>query len=130
MAAGPPLSSALGLKRMKVLSFDQFEFDRPDSEEHLEIAVSLRGAFPHPDVQSFVASAVSVAASKALPEAHPFNEKYGYGLVRQYLHRYAGVVLPEPCSWPTHVLTNSDNEYHVVLCGPESFICYLWSTSA
>ena len=115
---------------MKLLSFDQFEFEKPDSEERLEVAVSKRSTFPHPDARSFVASAVSVAASKQLPEARPFNESQGYGLVRGYLQHFAGITLPEPCSWPTYVLTDTNDEFHAVLCGQETFIRYLWSTSA
>lgn len=115
---------------MKLLSFDQFEFENPDSEEHLEVAVSMRSAFPHPDVCSFVASVVSVAASKELPEAGPFSESKGYGLVRGYLKHFASIALPEPCSWPTYVLNDTGDEFHAVLCGPETFISYLWSTSA
>jgi len=115
---------------MKTLSFDQFEFERPDAEEHLEIAVSKITDFPHPTVASFVASVVSVDASKSLPNPKPFNERFGYGLVRRYLERHAGILLPSPCAWPTYVLTEADQEFHAILSGPDHFISYSWSTSA
>lgn len=115
---------------MKTFSFDQFEFDRSDTEENLEVAVSTISEFPHPTVASFVASAIGVSVSQSLPEPKPFKEHYGYGFVRGYLERYAGIVLPIPCAWPTYVITDTENEFHAVIEGSNQFISYLWSTSA
>ena len=115
---------------MRVVSVDQFEFENPSTEESLEIAVASRSAFPFPDAQHFVASRVGVAAAASLPQPIAFNERLACGLLRKYTERFVGVLMPEPCTWPTYVLSDGPDEWNLVLCGPGLFVHYLWSTSA
>jgi hypothetical protein len=110
---------------------DQYEFDNWGTEENLEINYAKCGDFPFPDVSAFVASAVGVDAASSLGEAVRFDEGFGYGLVRKYLHRFTGLEMPSPCVWPTYVLTeDSNNECHIILCGPDCYIRYSWYTTA
>jgi hypothetical protein len=49
---------------MRTVTVDQLEFEDPQTEEHLEIAIASSAQFPFPDVESFVLSRVD-------PEAMP-----------------------------------------------------------
>jgi hypothetical protein len=115
---------------MRTWIIDQFEFERPGTEERLEVSAASAGSFPFPDVQAFVASAVGVQASTVLPAAVPFADTLAYGYVRQYLAEFTGITLPRPCNWPTYVLSDGPDEWQLVLCSPDGFIHYYWSTSA
>lgn len=115
---------------MRTIIVDQFEFERPDSEEHLEIATAVKSDFPFPNVQAFVASAVGVADSETLKQPVSFSDKWGNGLVRKYLLEFAGFDLPTPCNWPTYVLKDGPDDWHLVLCAPDRFVSYEWVTSA
>ena len=89
---------------MRTVTIDQFEFESPSSEESLEIAISKKSRFPFPDVQSFVAARGRTQSIKPLGKPVAFDEKFGYGLVREYLQRFAGVSIPVLCTWPTYIL--------------------------
>jgi len=115
---------------MKVVSVDQFEFEDAATEEALDIAIAKKSAFPHPSVQAFVEAAVGIEAAKRLQPAVAFSDQFAYGKVREYLQRFAKWSLPDPCSWPTHILAEGPDEWHLVLCGPDIFVSYRWSTSA
>jgi hypothetical protein len=115
---------------MRVVSIDQFEFDNPSSEESLEIAIAVRSPFPFPDASRFLEVRLGNAAAAKVPAPIPFQEHFGYGLVRKYTKHFTGAAVPEPCNWPTHVLADGPDEWNLVLCGPEHFIHYVWSTSA
>ncbi len=115
---------------MRTWTIDQFEFEDPQSEEMLEVAIASRGRFPFPSVAEFVAAAVGQDAARSLLDAIPFDERMCNGMVREYLDQFTGTPLPSPCEWPTHVLSDEWNECHIILSAPEKFISYCWSTSA
>ncbi|WP_199098576.1 hypothetical protein [Dyella sp. ASV21] len=117
---------------MRTIEVDQFEFDDPSTEEHLEIAVAERGNFPFPDVERFMSARLeSVAGERPLlGDVMAFGDELGYGLVRGYLKRFAGVALPDSCSWPTYVLEDGPDRWEIVLCAPDSFVHYVWHTTA
>jgi hypothetical protein len=115
---------------MRTVSIDQFEFDNPSSEESLEIAVSKRSSFPFPDVQSFVAARRHTQSNKPLGKPVAFDGKFGYGLVREYLQRFAGVSIPVLCTWPTYILADGEGESELIMCAPDHWIHYRWATSA
>lgn len=79
---------------MRIIVADQFEFD-PQSEEHVEIAVVSRGEFPFPDVESFMSARLGpIFRNASIPNAAtPFSDSFGYGLIRRYLERLAGLVV-------------------------------------
>ena len=119
---------------MRTLTFDPWEFDPPDAEEGLDLHcceersfVSERGG-----VRARAAHGIKSDESLAAPLA--FAEELGAangpGHVRTYLQRYAGVTLPTPCDWPTHVISNEWNDFDAVLVGPTTLIRYHWSTTA
>jgi hypothetical protein len=115
---------------MRTLTFDPFEFDNPSTEETLELWIAAKGDFPFPDVRSFVESAASVKSAEVLGPAGPFRERFGYGMVRGYLARFAGIMVPQPCDWPTFVLNHDDTDWDGVFEAPGLFIRYHWFTTA
>ena len=115
---------------MRVVSVDQFEFENPSSEESVEIAVAKRSDFPFPDVAHFVAVRRSGEAHSALDQPVPFAETLAYGLVRGYLQRFSGIAIPERCAWPTYVFQDGPDDWELVMCAPDCYIHYLWSTAA
>jgi hypothetical protein len=115
---------------MRTLTFDQFEFNPPDSEENLHLWIAAKGDLPFPDVRSFVASAMSVEAASALRWPIPFSDSFGYGMVREYLLRFAGVAVPPACVWPTYLLLDDDQEWDGVFEADGLFIRYHWWSTA
>jgi hypothetical protein len=109
---------------------DQFEFDNSRSDERLEVDYAASKGFPFPDASTFVASTVGMAAMQKLGEAVPFDERFAYSLTRSYLRQFTGLELPLPCAWPTYLFSDGPDEWHLVLCGPDCYIRYCWSTSA
>lgn len=114
---------------MRTWTADQFEFERYDTEEALEISAANVDRFL-PDLVSFVAATVGIEASGSLPPPKPFDERYGYGMVRGYLAHFAGIELPSPCDWPTHVFQDGPDDWELVMSPPGRFIHYKWGTSA
>lgn len=108
---------------------DQFEFD-PSSEEGLEVNYAKSGDFPFPDVVAFVSATAGVEAARSLGNAVRFDEHFGYGLVGSYLRRFTDIEMPAECDWPTYLLRDGPDEWHIILCGPDCNIRYCWSTSA
>ena len=115
---------------MRTLTFDQFEFDPPDSEETLHLWIASKSDFPFPDVRSFAAAAVSVEAAPALCQPVPFSDSFGYGIVRGYLPRFAGVTVPPSCTWPTYLLLDDVQEWDGVFEADGLFIRYHWWSTA
>jgi hypothetical protein len=116
---------------VRSIKIDQFEFDDPGSEESLEIDLSRKSRFPHPDVKAFVASAVGVAAASSLGNPVPFYSNSHRSQVAEYLKRFAGVDVPTHCDWPTYELEKESwDQAHLIICTPGVFVRYQWSTSA
>jgi hypothetical protein len=119
---------------MRTLTFDQWEFDPPDAEEGLEISIAAKNDFLYPNAAAFARAAHAIKFDEGLAAPVPFTEEIGAtngpGHVRTYLQRYAGVTLPMPCDWPTHIILNDWNDFDAVLVGPTVFIRYHWSTTA
>jgi hypothetical protein len=115
---------------MRTLTFDQFEFDDPSTEERLELALAPRTAFPFPSVASFIAASVGQAALNDLRSPVAYSDQMAYGLVRRYLSQFASVEVPEHCGWPCYVFADGPDHWQIVIEAPEQFILYGWSTSA
>ncbi len=116
--------------QMRTWTIDQFEFEDPQSEEMLEVAVASRTAFPFANVAEFVAVAVGQQAARDLSDATPFEELSEKSTVQKYLGQFTTIELPSPCEWPTFILSDEWNERHFILCSPEGFVSYRWTTSA
>ena len=115
---------------MRTLKFNQFEFDRSDSEESLEISIVTKRDWYFPDMLAFASSVWGAEAAKALPPPTTFEEHIGPGNVRDYLKKYADLTLPTPCEWTTYVVSNDWNDWDAILVGPEIQIHYHWGTTA
>ncbi|MCT8176346.1 hypothetical protein [Variovorax sp. CY25R-8] len=113
------------------LRIDPFEFDDPGSEESLEIDVSGRSKFPHPDVKAFVKSTADASQALTLEESVPFYRVEDRWRIAEYLNRFARIDVPPHCDWPAYLLSRELwNETHLVICTPMKFIRYRWSTTA
>lgn len=115
---------------MRSWIIDQYEFDKVGSEENLEISYAIRNKSPFPNAQKFAEATINANASNVLTESVAFQEYFGYGLVRDYLGRFAGLNIPKPCTWPTHIISDDIGELDIILCGPNFFIRYYWYTTA
>jgi hypothetical protein len=119
---------------MRTLTFDQWGFDPPHAEEGLEISIAAKNDFLYPNAAAFARAAHAIKFDEGLAAPVPFTEEIGAtngsGHVRTYLQRYAGVALPTPCDWPTHIVLNDWNDFDAVLVGPTVFTRYHWSTTA
>ena len=116
---------------MRSLQIDQFEFDDPGSEEHLEIDFCRQSSFPHSNVSAFVGSVVGVEAASALGDPTPFFRIAHRSQIGEYVKRFTNIDIPLHAEWPTYPLAaESWDEIHLVICGPDFFIRYHWSTSA
>lgn len=115
---------------MRKLTFDQFEFEHPDSEESLELWIAAKGSFPFPDVRSFVASVATIEIAEKLGSAQPFDEVFYREMVRQYLARFAGLIIPQLCVWPTYELFNDALDWDAVLEASDLFIRFHWWSTA
>ncbi len=112
---------------MRTLVIDQFEFENPSTEEHLEVATARRSDFPFPNLGSF---ARTQGFEGVLPDAVPFNELFGSRREIEYLRRHAGITVPEPCLWACRELPAGPDSRHLLLESEDGFISYRWSTSA
>ena len=116
---------------MRSIKVDQYEFENSGSEESLEIDLSQKSQFPHPEVRAFVGSTVGVAAASSLGESAHFFQSANRWQVSEYLKRFAGIDVPVHSDWPTYELEKESwDRVHLVICAPGVFIRYQWSTSA
>jgi hypothetical protein len=115
---------------MRTLTFDRWEFDPPDGEEGLEIAIAAKDDRTYPNVAAFARAVYGIKSDGKLSSPVPFTEQICPGHLRELLRRYARVELPTPCHWQTHILSNEWNDFDAVLAGPTLFIRCHWWTSA
>ena len=118
---------------MRRLFFDQFEFDSFSSEESLEIHVAhkvVTGIVQFESVNSFAAATNGPGAMDPHSEASHYADRAGCSSVRQYLRRFAGVNVPDPCNWKMWVLFEDDLEWDGIFKSPEMFIRYHWLSTA
>jgi hypothetical protein len=115
---------------MRTLTFDQWEFEPPDGEQRLEISIAAKSDRAYANVAAFAGAVYGIKSAGKLSSPVSFTEHIGPGNIRAYLQRYAGVKLPTPCNWPTHVISNDWNDFDAVLAGPATFIRYHWWTTA
>jgi hypothetical protein len=114
---------------MRIVSVDQFEFDNPTTEESLEIAIARKGDFPFLEVMAFIRTRAPLTKPDIPVEPVSFDEKLGYGMVREYAKRFAGISIPTPCDWPTYVLQDGPDEWELIICASDHFIHYRWATT-
>ena len=116
---------------MRTIIVDQDEFEYSESEEQLEVAVATKGRRHHfPDVSSFCQSVREPSLAAPLPIPVEFEKLASAANIRAYLQRFAQVSLPQPCNWPTYVLSSDWDDVEVVIAGPAIHIHYHWWTTA
>lgn len=95
----------------------------PSGEQSLELWIApIEGA-----IDAFASAA---GVEQPLPSAIPFERWSGAAWARTLLARHASLSLPEPCDWPTHVVSDDWDDRDVVIAGPASIIRYHWWTTA
>jgi hypothetical protein len=143
---------------MRTWILDQDEFERPESEQSLEVNHAKRadkrawqahgrhagqGKFRFSNVSAFAAKAAGKRAASQLPGAVPFKDaaprlaKDAYfgepptdDRIRTDIQRLTGVEIPSSCDWPTYVLTSEWNDCEFILSAPDSYIRFRWNSSA
>jgi hypothetical protein len=107
------------------MSIDQYEFDPPDSEQFLELAIS--SATRHQDLGAFLAECGASAISGRSPDA-------GWGrweMVRDHLGRFAGLELPPPGGCRELILLRDDwDDLELAIMSGADLVWYHWYTSA
>jgi hypothetical protein len=100
---------------MRTYIFDQFEFERWESEERVEIAISRRGDFPHPTMARFADEVVGANAGAKLPAPKAFSNVSTFSTDAGYLARFLEIAVSQDCSWPCFVVEEEWNERHLLL---------------
>jgi hypothetical protein len=111
---------------MRRLSFDQYEFDYPDSEQSLELAISSPSR-QHANLAAFLEVCGSLRrAGESLPPGWA-----RWNVVAEHLRRFAGLELPHPSKWREAVLLCDEwDELEVGIAFDAILLWYHWSTTA
>jgi hypothetical protein len=67
---------------MRTLTFDQREFEPPDSEEGLEISIAAKDDRTYPKVSAFARAVYGIKSDGKLSTPVPFTKRVGPGNVR------------------------------------------------
>ncbi len=111
---------------MRRMSFDQDEFDPPDSEQFLELALSSPGR-RHQDLATFLADCGASAISGRTPDV-------GWGrweMISEHLSRFARLNLPGIGGCREVVLLRDDwDDLELAITSGAYLIWYHWYTTA
>lgn len=110
---------------MRRVTCDQWEFDPPDSEQSLDLAVT-KPSRRCPDLAALLASCgASATDGPTLP--------VGWGRwpeVAEHLERFAGIALPGPPDCRAVLLSDEWNDVELGVAFGSVLVWYHWSTSA
>jgi hypothetical protein len=81
---------------MRTLVFDEFEFDSPDAEESLEVSIATKRDRPLPGAPEFAAMVCGPGSVPAIPTPTALDACTREQLVREYLQRFANIMIPAP----------------------------------
>lgn len=110
---------------MRRLLFDQYEFDTPDSEQSLDLAISSPSQ--HADLAALLAAC---GASVRAASAPPPNWRR-WVEVADLLGRFAGIELPHPSRWREAMLISDEwNDLELGISVKTILVWFHWSTSA
>jgi hypothetical protein len=104
---------------MRTITVDQYEFESSSSEEFLELWIAARGLFPFRTVQSFIASAVAIESGRNIVQGKAFAEHQRGSMIREYMQRFAGIIVPIPCNWITYELKNDVLDWDAIFETPD-----------
>jgi len=109
---------------MRRLSFDSYEFDVPESEESLDLAIS--SLQQHQDLAPFLADCdASAQVGSAPPEGWP-----RWAEVVKSVRRYAGLELPPAETCRVVVLSDDWDDLEVAVAAESLLVWYHWWTTA
>lgn len=110
---------------MRRLSFDQFEFDSPESEQSLDLVISSPPR--HADLSQFLADCGASTADGRPPDPN-WSRWYTFA---DHLRRFAGLDLPHPskCRAILLIRDESDDLELATAAGPV-VIWYHWLMTA
>ena len=109
---------------MRRLSFDQYEFDDPSSEEALELVVSSsREIWPLAAFLNLCGASNQVG--RPLPAAWP-----RWAEVAATVRKRAGIELPAPEACEVVVLSDDWNDLELAVVAGQVLIWYHWWTTA
>jgi hypothetical protein len=111
---------------MRRVSCNLYEFDPPDSEQALEVAL----AAPSRDCPDLAALLAACGAS-ALAGRPPPADWARWGQITAHLHRFAAVAVPDPTQLRAAVLLRDDwDDVELGIALDSVLVWYHWSTSA
>src|SRR5262245_26754673 len=113
---------------MRKLSFDQWEFNPPESEQSLDVAIASAREYAGPP-EFLAACRPADESCRGLPAPQPIAELARCGEVLGYLREYAGLEL-EDGSWSAGVISDEWNDLELVLVSGRQYIWYRWETTA
>jgi hypothetical protein len=109
---------------MRRLSFDEYEFDRPDSEESLELVIS--SSRQHPELTEFL----SACGASALVGSSPPANWGRWSEVTAHVQRFAGFELPSFNACQVILFSDDWDDLELaVIVGPH-LVWYHWWTTA
>jgi hypothetical protein len=111
---------------MRRISCDPFEFDTPDSEESLELAIASPSYYC-PDLRSLlIACGASATHGPTIAVDWP-----RWRTIALYLPRFGGLELPRPTAIRESVLLRDEwDDVEVGLAYGSVLVWYHWSTTA
>jgi len=108
------------------VSCDQYEFDPPDSQQALDLAIAAPSGHC-PDLATLLA-----ACGASAPDGSPPPAGWvGWGPVEAHLARFAGLDLPHPTKVRAAVLLRDEwDDVELGVAFGSVLLWYHWSTSA
>ena len=111
---------------MRRVSCDQYEFDPPDSEQSLELAIAAPSSHC-PDLRTLLRACG--ASSDQGPSAAAGWPRWS--MVAEHLARFAGLELPRPTGLRQTLLLRDDwDDVELGVAYGSLLVWYHWSTSA
>lgn len=108
------------------MTCDQFEFDPPDSEQSLDLAIATTSRH-WPDLQSVLRACGASGHQRPLPKP----DWPHWPMIAEHLARFGALKLPRPTELREIVLLCDDwNDIEIGLAFGPSLVWYHWTTSA
>jgi hypothetical protein len=115
---------------MRILLFDQFEFESSASEENLRIVIETvsRKTTPHADVEAFLKAAWYDKNVPALPKSDFLSASGRADQVALHLQSFMDITAQQ--HWRCYIFANEWDELTLLLEPPGILLLYDWYTTA
>jgi len=110
---------------MRRVICDEFEFNSPDSEQTVELAIASKSPYC-PDLTSLL----SRCGASAYSGSQPPVDWPQWPEVAEHLNRFAALELPHPSQLSAVLLRNNWDDVELAVEYGSVFVWYHWSTTA